>query len=129
MNEMLPSYKPVIEEIVDFDWAGLDQKQMTAVAWAYYYFSIQFRENLNAAIVLHPDEEQLQHLAAEECNTDNLSPWPGVAAPGEKMNHDDFMRRVLILTPIEPAMETSLKTIGERYLAATRLVDDQTKAM
>jgi hypothetical protein len=32
-----------------------------------------------------------------ERDTDNLSPWPGVAKAGEKMNRDEFMRRTLEL--------------------------------
>ena len=44
---------------------------------------------------------ELQELNRGERDTDNLSPSPGVAAPGERMDHDEFMRRTLELTPIE----------------------------
>jgi len=51
------------------------------------------RENLEIARRLYPNDTKLQQLEREECNTDNLSPWPGVASAAEKMNHDEFMRR------------------------------------
>ena len=41
---------------------------------------------------LFPSDENLMVLRAGECNTDNLSPYPGIAAKGEKMDHDVFMR-------------------------------------
>src|SRR5450631_2067774 len=61
------------------------------VAWVYYYFSVQFRENLEIARSLYPDDDRLLQLDHGERDTDNLSPWPGVAAAWEKMNHDEFM--------------------------------------
>jgi hypothetical protein len=51
------------------------------------------RENLEIARRLYPNDTKLQQLEREECNTDNLSHWPGVASAAEKMNHDEFMRR------------------------------------
>src|ERR1700757_781427 len=116
-------YLHVIDEIAQFDWANLTEQDMACAAWAYYYFSIQFRESLVAARALHPDDEKLKHLEAEECNTDNLSPWPDVAEDGEKMNHDEFMRRTLSLVPIAADRAEYFRSAGEAYLAMTREMD------
>jgi hypothetical protein len=64
-------------------------------------FSIQFRENIEIACHFYLDDLRLRLLVQEECNTDDLSPWPGVASTGEKINHDEFMRRLLKLHPID----------------------------
>jgi hypothetical protein len=93
---------------------------MTDVAWAYYFFSIQFRECLGEARRTYPTDEKLRRLEAEECDTDNLSPWPGVAAPAERMNHDEYMRRTLALLPFADERAQVFYGIGRRYLAATR---------
>src|SRR5262249_4369000 len=95
----------------------------------YYYFSIQFRENLEVARRLYPDDDRLLQLDHGERNTDNLSPWPGVAARGERMNHDEFMRRTLALTAIEESRRHHLESIGESYLAKIRAMDDMSKAV
>jgi hypothetical protein len=50
------SYKRVISEICQLHWASLTVDDLTDVAWAYYHFSIQFRENLEIAIALYPDD-------------------------------------------------------------------------
>ena len=99
------------------------------MAWAYYHFSVQFRENLEAACDLFPQDEKLAHLTSEECNTSNLSPWPGVALPGENMNHDEFMRRLLLLEPIPQDRREALEAEGARYLATVRPLDEHSKAM
>lgn len=136
MNDMMTTettiaadYHAIIAAICGLDWAGLDRADMSAVAWAYYYFSIQFRENLQVAHRLYPDDPALGLLLREECNTANLSPWPGVALAGEAMDHDEFMRRVLLLDPIDPATERLIMQTGRDYLARTRVIDDQTRAM
>jgi hypothetical protein len=109
----------VIEEISDFPWSSLSPDDMTDAARAYYYFSVQFRESLVEARSLYPGDCNLCRLQVEECDTDNLSPWPGVAAAGERLNHDEFMRRTLALAPCTAKAER-LDAIGHRYLAATR---------
>jgi hypothetical protein len=123
------SYTQVVDEICGLNWSGLSREGLISVAWAYYYFSVQFRENLEAARKLHPDDERLQDLDRGERDTDNLSPWPGVAQPGEKMNHDEFMRRTLMLTAIADEDRRSLETLGEAYLAKARSMDELTKAL
>ncbi len=123
------AFKRTIEAIGKLPWHRLSEQECVAAAWAYYYFSVQFRENLEIARRLLPDDEKLLDLDRGECNTDNLSPWPGVALPGERMNHDDFMRRSLALAPIPAATQARFAELGERYLTLTRSFDDTTRAM
>ena len=77
----------MIEEICNLDWTNLSKDELINVAWAYYYFSVQFRENLLTARQVRPEDELLKELERGECDTDNLSPWPGVAAVGERRSH------------------------------------------
>jgi hypothetical protein len=121
-------YRRVVAEISALRWQELSGDDMTSVAWAYYYFSIQFRESLQTARQLFPADANLRHLEREECDTDNLSPWPLVAAPGERMNHDEYMRRTLELAPIDAARSRFFNTIGEAYLAETRATDPAVQA-
>jgi hypothetical protein len=90
------------------------------IARIYYYFSIQFRENLQIARELYPDDEKLRQLEASECNTDNLSPWPGVVDAGEKVDHDEFMRRLLLLSPADDGRRHKLDLMGHAYLQSIR---------
>ena len=71
----------LIEEIAGLNWPGLTPDDLVEAMWAYYAFSVQFRENLKIARSLYPTDPLLARLEAEECDTDNLSPWPGIAAP------------------------------------------------
>ena len=123
------AFLDTIDEIEALDWERLDESDCIDVAWAYYFFSVQFRENLEIARRLHPDDEKLIDLEQGECDTDNLSPWPGVALPGERMHHDEFMRRTLALGAIPDAKKALFGELGERYLHATRQMDDATRAM
>ncbi len=123
------AFKEVIDDICNLNWEHLSSAGLVNVAWAYYYFSTQFRENLEAARRLFPDDELLLELERGERDTDNLSPWPGVAATGEKMHHDEFMRRTLTLSPISSTRRGSLESMGQAYLAHTRAMGDMTKAM
>jgi hypothetical protein len=123
------AYEQVIKEICDFDWVNLTPPDLTSVAWAYYYFSTQFRECLEVARSLYPDDDRLLQLDHGERDTDNLSPWPGVAKPGEKMNHDEFMRRTLELEPISDDRRRSLVAIGQSYLTKVRSIDVHTRAL
>ncbi|MGO9171803.1 MAG: hypothetical protein ACLP7P_07540 [Rhodomicrobium sp.] len=123
------AYKGVIDEICGLNWSRLTRDELINVAWAYYYFSTQFRENLEIALSFYPDDERLQDLDRGERNTDNLSPWPGVAAPGEKMHHEEFMRRTLTLTPIPGERRRWLEARGESYLAGVHALDKMTRAI
>jgi hypothetical protein len=122
-------FESVIDEISHLNWDGLLSEQCIDVAWAYYYFSVQFRENLELARELFPDDARLARLAREECDTDNLSPWEGVVAEGEKINHDEFMRRILLLAPIDVGRQRELEALGQVYLADVRSMDQLTRAL
>jgi hypothetical protein len=122
------SYDRVVDAICALNWTALSREDLTAVASAYYYFSIQFRENLEIACQLHPEDEKLQELELGECNTDNLSPWPGVADEGEKLDHDEFMRRLLDLSPGDRPRPSFIDGIGQRYLDSIRRIDLETRA-
>jgi hypothetical protein len=117
-----------IDEICALGWTNLSQDDLVDVVWVYYYFSIQFRENLEIACHLYPDDLKLMRLREEECRTDNLSPWPAVASIGEKMNHDEFMRRLLELASIDYARRSRLEKIGRSYLCKVRELDDVVRA-
>lgn len=119
-------FEGVISEICGMDWEALDSEDVLQVAHAYYYFSVQFRENLEIALRLRPQDPKLHELHRGECNTDNLSPWPGVTAAGEKVNHDEFMRRLLGLQPLP--REAYVRGLGEAYLSRTRGIDDLARA-
>ena len=122
-------YESVIDEIADLDWEGMSQVELIRAAWAYYFFSVHFRESLQIAVGLHPQDDKLQQLKREECNTDNLSPWPGVATEGERMNHDEFMRRLLELLPITESDRLGLEAVGASYLRTVRALSPATSAM
>lgn len=123
------AFTPIIRAICNLNWSGLAADQLVNVAWAYYYFSVQFRENLDIARKLHPEDERLADLEHGEKDTDNLSPWPGVAAIGEKMHHDEFMRRTLMLVPVPEHRRRMLEALGADYLAKTRSMSDAARAM
>jgi hypothetical protein len=120
--------KGIIDAICGFNWERLTQENLTDVARIYYYFSIQFRENLQIACELYPEDENLRELEEAECNTDNLSPWPGVVHEGEKIDHDEFMRRLLTLSPVDDRHRNTLDLIGQGYLQTIRGMEPQTRA-
>ena len=78
-------FEEVIDSICNLKWNRLSREDLINVAWVYYFFSVQFRENLEVARSLYPNDKQLIELDQGERNTDNLSPYPGVATVGEKM--------------------------------------------
>ena len=53
------AYEQVIDEICNLGWTTLTDEESTRVAWAYYHFSVQFRECLEIARELYPDDERL----------------------------------------------------------------------
>jgi hypothetical protein len=116
-------YRQVVEDIANLNWPALSRDDLLAIAWAYYYFSVQFRENLELACEMNPWDELLMELRAGECDTSNLSPYPGVADRGEKMNHDEFMRRLLGLSELDEAVRARVQALGVAYLSFSRAVD------
>ena len=123
------AYEQVIDEICNLSWATLNEEDLIRVAWAYYHFSVQFRECLQIARDMYPDDERLLQLDRGERDTDNLSPWPGVARAGERMNHDEFMRRTLELAKIPEIGRIVLSDIGTRYLKTIRAIDPKIRAL
>jgi len=122
-------YERVIDDICGLEWAKLTEDEAIDVAWAYYFFSIQFRENLLIARELYPEDENLERLEREECNTDNLSPWPGVARDAERLNHDEFMSRALGLKSLPAWRRGFLSEIGGSYLQEVRASGSLTRAL
>jgi hypothetical protein len=120
------AFPAVIDEICRMRWEMLNADEVMQVAKAYYYFSIQFRENLEIACRLRPGDSLLQKLTEGECDTDNLSPYPGICRDAEKLNHDEFMRRLLAFQPIE--CDHALTLMGEAYLAQTRSLENLPRA-
>jgi hypothetical protein len=123
------AFEHVVDDICDLNWVSLTQEDLVSVAWVYYYFSTQFRECLELARDLYPDDDRLRQLDHGERDTDNLSPWPGVAAIGERMDHDEFMRRTLELTTNSKSRRRSLVAIGQAYLTRCRAMDDTVKVL
>jgi hypothetical protein len=122
-------FERTINEICGLDWSSMSEEDLIAIAWAYYYFSVQFRECLEIARELYPDDDRLLQLDRGERDTDNLSPWPGVAAAGERMNHDEFMRRTLELETIPQDQRRALVGAGQAYLRKVRAIDRHSRAM
>jgi hypothetical protein len=123
------AFEGVIDDICGLNWVHLVEDDLVSVAWAYYYFSVQFRECLEIARQLYPDDDRLLELEHGERHTDNLSPWPGVAATGERMNHDEFMPRTLGLRKISESRQRNLTALGQAYLNKVRAMDRNSRAM
>lgn len=121
------AFEDVISNISEMPWNRLGNFDILKIAKVYYYFSIQFRENLEIACELYPADENLKKLKKEECNTDNLSPFSGIAEIGEKMDHDEFMRRLLLLERV--GEEQHLERLGLEYLRQVRSLDKRVRAL
>jgi hypothetical protein len=123
MKLLSPGYPHVVDEICRFRWSKINRNELLAVCRAYYYFSRQFCETLEIACRRHPLDHQLAELWNAECNTDILSPYPGLAAPGERMSHDEFMRRILAISSLDRDARARVDRLGTEYLADIRRVD------
>ena len=123
------AFEGVIDDICGLNWVNLVENDLVSVTWVYYYFSVQFRECLEIARELYPNDDRLLELDRGERDTENLSPWPGVAAAGERMNHDEFMRRTLELRKIPESRQRNLAAIGQAYLSKVRAMDRNRRAM
>ena len=55
------AYEQVVGEICNLSWTTLSEEDLIRVAWAYYHFSVQFRECLEIARELYPDDERSLH--------------------------------------------------------------------
>ena len=56
------AYERVIDDICDLNWVNLSHEDLIGVAWVYYHFSGQFRECLEIARELYPDDNRLLQL-------------------------------------------------------------------
>src|SRR5208283_1794737 len=122
-------FQTVIDEIGDFNWSALTRDELMAACCAYYHFSVQFVEAVGVACGLYPSDPKLMELRGGECDTDNLSPYPGIAEEGERMNHDEFMRRVVAMSSLDRGARDRVENLGRAYLAEVRRMDPLTSAM
>jgi hypothetical protein len=127
--QTLNRYEAVIDEIDRLNWRSLTANELMAVCRAYYYFSNQFVQAVHIACKLYPEDLKLIELRGGECDTDNLSPYPGVAEVGERMNHDEFMRRVVELSSLDQATRRRVDDLGREYLVQVEETDLMTRAM
>lgn len=109
--QLFNRYQSVIYDIANLNWSILTQEELIAVSGAYYYFSVQFREGLEIACELFPSDENLIELRNGECETNNLSPCPNIASDGERMNYDEFMRRVVAMAPLDPGERSRIRAV------------------
>lgn len=122
-------FPKIIDEIESLNWPALTRDELMAACAAYYYFSVQFVEAVDIACELYPSDPKLIELRKGECDTDNLSPYPGIAKPGEKMNHDEFMRRTVVMSSLDPGVRARIESLGRAYLAEVHQFDPVTRAM
>jgi hypothetical protein len=123
------SFHRVIDAISGLKWSALSQDELMAASCAYYYFSVQFCEAVEIACNLYPSDSKLIELREGELDTSNLSPYPGIAKEGEKMNHDEFMRRIVAMSSLDQATKARVETLGRAYLAKVHGMDELTRAM
>jgi hypothetical protein len=122
-------YPRVIDEIASLNWSDLTRDELMAACAAYSYFSVQFVDAVHIACELYPSDAKLIELRRGECDTDNLSPYPGVAEPGEKMNHDEFMRRTVAMSSLDRDARNGIEKLGHAYLEEVNQFDPITRAM
>jgi len=128
-HSLADRYTKVIDEIEGLNWPELTREELMAACAAYYFFSVQFVDAVDIACELYPTDAKLIELRHGECDTDNLSPYPGVAEPGERMNHDEFMRRTVAMSSLDQDTRSRIETLGREYLATVRQFDPVTRAM
>jgi hypothetical protein len=116
-------YTDVVNEIAHLNWTGLTRPDLLAVSEAYYFFSVQFCETVEFALYRYPTDPKLIELKDGECNTANLSPYPGIAEDDERMNHDEFMRRANAKSSLPVAEKERISRLGAQYLAAARTIE------
>jgi hypothetical protein len=122
-----PGYKKIVDEICGLRWSEIDRNELLAVSQACYYFSVQFCETVKIACRLHPFDHLLAELREGCCNSDGLSPYPGVAEPSEKLNHSEFMRRVQAMSSLDRETRARVERLGAAYLAEIRRTAAETR--
>jgi|tagenome__1003787_1003787.scaffolds.fasta_scaffold20922369_1 hypothetical protein len=124
-----PGYQQIVDEICRFRWSEINRSELLAVSQAYYYFSVQFCETVEMACRLHPFDHLLAELREGQCNSDDLSPYPGVAQPSERMDHGEYMRRVLAMSSLDRNTRARVEQLGMAYLAEIRRTGAETRVM
>jgi hypothetical protein len=127
MHSGSTGYQQIVDEICHFRWSEINRNELLAVSQATYYFSVQFCETVEMACRLHPFDPLLAELREEQCNSDDLSPYPGVAKPCEKLNLGEFMRRVLVLSSLDRETRARIEHLGAAYLAEVRRTGVETR--
>tara|TARA_B100001989_G_C24540621_1_gene467343 strand:- start:1554 stop:2237 length:684 start_codon:yes stop_codon:yes gene_type:complete len=107
-----------VERICNLGWEDLSENQVKRALHGFYFFSQKFVDNLRTASNLYPEDDGIKSLMQEELNTDNLSPYNGVADEGEAMDHDVFLRRVIQISGLSEEENEELFTKGKQYLEA-----------
>ncbi len=128
-DKVTSDYHDIIAKIEMLNWSALTREELMAVCAAYCYFSVQFVQAVGIACELDPSDLKLIDLRHGECDTDNLSPYPGIAAEGEKMNHDEFMRRTVAMSSLDRSERSRIESLGGAYLAEVNRYDAVTRAM
>ena len=108
------AYRAVISDMCNLKWRPLARDGLIDVAWAYYYFSTHFRECMEAALERYPEDEKLVELDHGERDTDNLSPWPGVAEARRETGSRGVHAPDLTLTPIAGGQTRKASGAGQR---------------
>lgn len=114
LSETTYRYLAVVDEIEALNWRSLSRDELMAACAAYYYFSVQFVQAVHIACELYPSDHSLIELRGGECDTDNLSPYPGIAQPGERMNYDEFMRRTVAMSSLGSGERRRIRRLGPR---------------
>lgn len=122
-------YPRVVDEICGLNWPSVTREELMAACCAYSYFSEQFVEAVEIACELYPSDQKLIELREGECDTNNLSPYPGIAKEGERMNHDEFMRRTVAMSSLDQATRDRIERLGRSYQAQCRGANPLTRAM
>ncbi len=125
----LNRYHAVIDDMCNLKWSALNREELMAVCAAYYYFSVQFVEAVDIACGLYPSDRKLAELREGECDTANLSPYPDIAADGEKMDHDEFIRRAAAMSSLDPVERDRVDKIGHAYLEDVHRMEPLVRAM
>ena len=116
-------YVDVVNQIANLNWTGLTPADLAAVSEAYYFFSVHFCETVEIALIRFPTDPKLIELKDGECNTANLSPYPGIADDGERMDHAEFIRRANLLSILGLDEKERIAKLGTAYLATIRAID------
>lgn len=116
-------YKEVVKEIKELNWEALSSKELQELMYLSHVSAVEFAEALRIALQLHPDDPQLREMADGELETDNM-PYGDYTEPGD---HAAYLEHFLATYNITPS--PYLQAAGDAYLAATRQLSDEVRAM